>query len=70
MEQRLVLSFLMCRISTEEGKKIMSPIKIFVDENNNINPSVTFFQPEVSKHNTNMTQNYSFWFCGERKLSR
>lgn len=70
MEQRLVLRFLMCRISTEEDKKIMSLIKIFIHENNTINPSIIFFQTEVLKHNTNMTQNYPFWFCGERKLSR
>lgn len=48
----------------------MSPIKIFLHKNNNINRSIIFFQPEHSKHNTNMTQNYPFWFCGERKLSR
>lgn len=28
-----------------------------------------FFKPEVSKHNTNMTQNDPPWFCGERKPS-
>lgn len=54
-----------CRISTEEGH---SPITIFHEENNT-NPSIFFFQPEVSKHNTNMIQNYPPWFCGERKLS-
>jgi len=58
MEQRFVLCFLTCRISTEE-KKIVSPIKIFVHENNYINPSIYFFFPAgilktQHKHNSDL----------------